>query len=1851
MTPERWQSVKEVFERAVELSTIAREAYLDVACELDREVRHEVESLLAADDKADDFLERPIASFDVDRLRHTPSGPEPGDTIDHFKIMRRLGCGGMGDVYLARDIKLGRKVALKMISPHLLISKKAAARFMAEARTTAKFNHPNIVAIYGVGEYQGSPYVALEYLEGQDLAERMAERQPSTPEALRFGLAIAEALGEAHRHHVLHRDLKPANVVIPTDGRLRVVDFGLAKMASPSPLPVADEAHGPNQRQHQKGQTGQSFLSGTPNYMPPEQWAGRECTAKTDIWSLGVLLFEMTTGQLPFDRAELSDLAEEICGESPAPTIDPLGEAPPELSDLIARCLDKDPQRRPSATEVAVALRDMLVTGRRGLLSSEGPFRGLLPFTERHAGLFFGREAEVAAFVERLRVQPVLAVVGPSGTGKSSFVQAGVIPRLKEQQPWVVIRIRPGARPFETLAGRLHHRDSIMVHSVSAPHHLSHQEADGHITIDEGDAASLAEQLQRSPGRLSLELRAIAEEQGVGLLLFVDQIEELFTLVDDEQLRRRFLAALCTAADDPLDPVRVIFAARDDFLGRLAMGPEAREALTQVTVLQRPDKAMLERAVRRPVETCGYHWDDPTLVDDMVAAVHDEPASLPLLQFAAQMLWEKANQDDGTMRRSAYEQMGGVEGAIAKHADGVLDGFSPAELWLAHELLLRLVTPERTRRAMSRSETLEGLPVEAQQVLTRLINARLVTVTRSRVANGEPTLELTHESLIHHWSTLASWIDENQGELTFVTEIRQAAELWKKRGCRPDELWTGDALREALCMAQRCSSRVPDNVRAFIAAASMRNTQKTRRRRFLVFAAMLALTAVALVLALQKGEADFQRDQAERGRIEADRQRAITAQQRAEALREAARAALAQRNTLEARAKLRLAMEIGDSQAARALWWQLHRDPLWWHKRLGEKAYGVAFSPDGQTIAVGSGDNAIHLLDVKTKTERILRGHQNQVLTVAFSPVDGLLASGGGDRSVRLWNHQTGRPLVVLNGHQGGIYGLAFSPDGRQLATASYDRTVRLWDVASGAQQRVLLGHEALVWAVRYSPDGRVLASGSLDRSVRLWDVTSGTPKRVLRDRRNPRGGVRGVAFSPDGRQLAAASDDQRLRVYNLQTGQIEHVLWQGYTEGIAPVSYSADGQWLASAGQDQEVRIWDPRTGDLEKRLRGHRGAIWSLQFSPDSRRLVTGSTDRSVRLWTLEVGQLNPVHASPTGPITRVAFSPDGRVVAAASNDRTVRLFAPRSGRPLMALRGHSDEVKALAFSPDGQLIASAGRDRTIRLWELPTGRQRRVLSGHTKPIWSVDFSPDSRSLASSSLDRTVRLWDVASGNVKRVLTGHRAGVTGVSFGPRGQRLASTGSDRVVRLWDVATGRQRRLLQGHQGAVYGASFSHDGKLIATGGTDKTLRLWDFDQGSRVLATVPGLLGRPSFHPDGRRIGAPASDGLARIWNLSTLDVLPLRGHRDEVNSLAFSPDGRLAATGSDDATIRLFDTDTGRPHWRAPVLLRGPPRLFTHQGWRELSSPRDSTDEDSTRATNHGGGGASLWAYGPRARQRLERHSRQGAQATGPDGTAILCIIADDGVELWDLVTDNRRLRHTQKKGFEQLVAIGTGCVARSATATWLLNRQDGRTQRLVTDGRPTALGANDDHGSNDRDASCEILLAAGEHVHVFDCQGRRLTRYEVGIGVSAVARTGPYLSVGYRDGSIELYPTSPSRPKPSFAFEAVPASAPARILNGPRGTVIVGYANGFIGLWNLTDGLLLAQGRLHGPVIHLLVENQRLYAATELGEDLTWDLSPLYRDYCPLLRELWREVDVIWQRGHAVTRPPPSAHRCSS
>jgi serine/threonine protein kinase len=805
------------------------------------------------------------------------AAPHAGVRINQYEMIKMIGEGGMGSVFLARDLRLGRRVAIKFLQSN---QPELTQRFLVEARTTARCQHDNIVVIYEVGEHNGAPYIVLEYLSGKPLTHltENSQRLPYT-RAVEIMCSILRALQCAHEQGIVHRDLKPDNIFITDSGTLKVLDFGIAKVLQQSQESQAEKGSGgvrmPSPLELATGSNASltrfGTIMGTLKYMSPEQWGiGIEIDHLTDIWACGILLHRMICGRHPLHPLDGNQLVVTAMLELPMPSMAEAAptDVPRELIQIVDRCLLKiKEQRWQSAGELLSAL-ELFLPGRRTatLQIDESPYAGLSSFQESDAGKFFGRNREVAAMVTRIRDRPLMAVVGSSGVGKSSFVRAGLVPALKRSgETWETLVVRPGRKPLEALAG-------IIAPMVATAANLADE-------VDE--QKKLVDTLRREPGHLGHLLRLRARRDSRRLLLFVDQFEELYTMVADPMERAAFTACLSAVADDATSPLRVVLSIRSDFLDRVAEDQQFVGELTQgLFFLGPPNREGLRDAITQPAEMAGFQFETADMIEDMLNHLETTPGALPLLQFAAAKLWETRDVARRKLTRQAYIGMGGVAGALASHADRVVADLGAQRTGLVRALLLRLVTAERTRAIVPIAELreLSREVGEIQRLIDQMVDARLLVVQTLEGGKGS-TVEIVHESLVQAWPTLRRWLDENQDDAALVDQLRVAARQWQQKGFDSGLLWRGESASEAKKFRVRYKGPLSDVERGFLDAVVSFELAQARRRRVAIIGGFTALSAIVvatmiLLVIIQKSRTEARDNFA---KAEISRKEAVTA--------------------------------------------------------------------------------------------------------------------------------------------------------------------------------------------------------------------------------------------------------------------------------------------------------------------------------------------------------------------------------------------------------------------------------------------------------------------------------------------------------------------------------------------------------------------------------------------------------------------------------------------------------------------------------------------------------------------------------------------------------------------------------------------------------------------------------------------------------------------------------------------------------------------------------------------------------------------------------------------------------------
>jgi WD40 repeat protein len=1207
------------------------------------------------------------------------------------------------------------------------------------------------------------------------------------------------------------------------------------------------------------------------------------------------------------------------------------------------------------------------------------PYRGLEPFEPEHARYFFGREVLTEILVERLRHDRFLAVLGASGSGKSSVVRAGVLPvlaqgKLPGSENWPVLVIKPGQNPQEALAGAL-------AATVSAAR-----------SAGAVDFARLQETRQEVQERLLREESALHElvaevvAQGSDdrrAVVVIDQFEELFTLCPFEQ-RQRFIDALLYAVGQANGHTTVLLTLRADFVAQCTAYPDLSDLIASHQVWVRAmDDEGLRASIERPIWLTGMQYE-PGLVPLILADVGREPGALPLLEDALWSLFEYCKAGDEVIEVREYREIGGVQGALAKRADDVYGTLTAEEQEYTRRVLLRLVGMREGQEATRRRAALDELitlseerdPVE--KVVQRLTDARLLTTTQDE-ETGQRVVDISHEVLIRGWPRLREWLEEGREDLLTRQRLREAAAEWERGERHESYLYRGARLAKVMEWRLAHEGELSDSERAFLDASveveeRAAREEEARRQRELEQARALAeeqrqraeeqartarrlrfLTAVlAVVFLLAVGGAVYALIQ---------RSYALT-QARLSLSRQLAAQAL---NSLDDRVDLALllsleANRISDTVEARgSLLEGLDYSPYlitFLHDHTAG-VMSVDFSPDGQLLASGGADGTIILWDVAARQslDQPLISHTGGVLSVAFSPDGQKLAVGGDDNVITLWNVTDGQPIgQPFTGHTNWVMSVAFSPDGQTLASGSADGTLILWDVVTGQViGQPLTGHTASVSSVAFSPDGQTLASGNDDATIILWDVVTG--QVIGQPLTGHTAGVWSVAFSPDGQTLASGSDDATIILWDVATGQPIGQPLTGHTNTVMSVAFSPDGKKLVSGSTDSIVVLWDIVNGQpTGEPLGRHGGPVLSVAFSPDGQTLASGSFDSTIILWDVAARQsLSQALIGHTGGGISVAFSPDGRTLASSSaGDATIILWDAATGQPMgEPLIGHTAGMWSVAFSPDGQTLASGGDDGTIILWDVTTGQPiGQPLVGHQRRVWSVAFSPDGRTLASGSCGQLdtglgagycdqgeIRLWDVDTRQpLGQPLTDHAGGVTSVAFSPDGQMLASSSDDQTVMLWDAATGQPLgEPLTGHANWVMSVAFSPDGKTLASGDANGTIILWnvvDRRQLDQPLAGRAQFVTSLAFSPDGRTLASGSADGTITLWDVVARQPLsePLLRHAGWVLSIAFSPDGQTLVSSSSGGTLVLWDVSL--ESWQACACRRAN-RNLTQAEW----------------------------------------------------------------------------------------------------------------------------------------------------------------------------------------------------------------------------------------------------------------------------------------------------------------------------
>ncbi|MBV9089785.1 MAG: TIR domain-containing protein [Mycobacteriaceae bacterium] len=1186
------------------------------------------------------------------------------------------------------------------------------------------------------------------------------------------------------------------------------------------------------------------------------------------------------------------------------------------------------------------------------------PYRGWEPLQDVDAAVFFGRDAQMLRGLDALRgmrrsgLETMFVVLGPSGTGKSSFLRAGLLPRLRrDDREFLLLDIvRPQRRVLTGDTGLAHALHTTRVSLRLQSPNLAQVKA----ACAGGDAERVRTWLLEAQ-RAACErlLDRAANAQAPTLVLPIDQAEELFgaDAGSEASVFLRLIADLAKANDGR---VALGFIAavtiRTDRYQALQTAPELTGMGSVLFDELKPmPRTQFKEVITGPAAraTEGGHAleIEPTLVNTLLDDCTEGGDTLPLLALTLARLYEDYASDGG-LDLSDYQSMGGMRSVVRTEIDGLLA--ANAEQRAAQLKLLRTafipwlatVNPDNDQ-PMRRVARWNDLPAESWPLLEKFVTKRLLM---KDTRDGYVVVEVALESLLRQWDDLARWLADEREDLKDADNVERAARAWQQSQQNDAWLLEGTRLTDAETLAAKPGFRDRlQPAREFLNASRRREQERV--------------------------EAEA-RHQAAELQAAKDRQQAAEALAAAEAeAREKAQAhaAVLRRRSHVLRAVLAVTLVIATAAVAGFVMAtkatdradQRTLDAL--RLRLTSQGQAMLAGVEGggdvrafQEILAAHRIDPIHLSSLLTAvvtrvdTTRVIEAG-GPIMDVSVSPDGHHIISGGADDTVRVWDINTGEPVgPPMTGQAGRVNNVALSDDGRHVLFGGADNTLRVWDADTGKPVGPPMPGVSDVMDL--SDDGHRVVSGGSDGTVRVWNADTAQP--ISAPMAGNTNNVSSVAFSNDGQRVVTGSTTGVVRVWDADSGQPISPEIAGHSGAVTAVTFNSDGHRAASGGADHVVRMWNADTGQpIAGPMIGHLNTVTSVDFSPDDGRVLSGSYDGTLRLWDASTGQaIGQPMSGHQGAVNGVAFTPDGHGIVSGGDDATLRLWDADMGSPTDAsLPTGPSMVTSATVSMDRHRIASGDKDGILRFWNADTlAAIGPAMNGHHGAITSVALSADNHRLVSGSADGTLQLWNTDTlAPIGPPMTGHRGAATSAVFSLDGRRMISGGADDTVRIWDADSGKPvGGPMTGHTGAVSAVDISNDGHRIVSGSTDTTLRLWDAASGQPIGSPMTGHTGavlNVQFGPDGQRVISRSADTTMRLWDATGVRPLggPMNGHALGTLPIAvsFAPDGQSITSVDSDPTRRLWPKPA---QWMWPSLVCSKlSQNMSHKQWRDWVAP----------------------------------------------------------------------------------------------------------------------------------------------------------------------------------------------------------------------------------------------------------------------------------------------------------------------
>lgn len=1192
---------------------------------------------------------------------------------------------------------------------------------------------------------------------------------------------------------------------------------------------------------------------------------------------------------------------------------------------------------------------------------SKHPYIGLRPFTRDETALFFGREQHTNELIDRLGQQHFVAIIGNSGGGKSSLVKTGLIPKLEAASlpnGWRIVDMHPGKQPFLALANGLL---TALEPELKAAY----------------TAETLAQRLCQDPLSLHGLLAAHPLPGNTPLLIVCDSFEELFSDVGQgaDLMANDFVNLLLASSQpspgnsgQPPHGIYVVITLRADFLGDCAQFAGLAEAINQgLYLLPRLNAQQLCAAIAEPAKVCGGEIE-PALISRLVDAAATHPDPLPLLQYLLMRLWDTA-ADKQHITLVDYENLGGLDHALSRHADEAYNTLNQRQQKLAKLLFSQLTGLDSQKRATRRPLTLRKLvqlsnktykevvtvlDVFRQSGRSLLVPPISLALTAETDANLNTVIDLSHESLIRHWQPLSAWAQAEAKHAETYRHWLEAAERWQRGEAAllpaPEvdraRAWLDD-FKPTVLWAVRY---LPHKTRSGHPSdpAAVAQGQDTDEQAYPLAEAELSLV-VEYIQQSQAAKQSLLGQQQQAQQCQLKQARLISAGATVGLLIAVALAVWAWQERQQAQtAKINAETgehlrtgELFQAQLTEAALLAKSEDYAGAKKVLQET---YALEKDIPAAQLRQRNLLASFSDMKGGgAEQVYQGAGVPLFAVAVSPDGHTLAAAGEHGAVVIFDVKTGKLLQRLQGHatEGGplnnsVLSIAFTPNGGQLISAGLDKKIIVWQRGSDN----LFGLKTSWWAadkvvaIAISPDGLSLASGD-DRNISLWDLATGKLKATLK-KHTLTIAEHGLSFSATGEWLASASFDGTAIIWQVASGKPMQVL-QGHTGHVSAVAFSADGKTLLTGSQDKTLRLWEVSTGKVLGVLNGHANRVLAVSFLGNGDTLLSSGADRSIRLWDGRSGVSLRLFQGHTSGVDDFALYA-GQLFS-ASNDGTVRRWALAS--PYQQTVDLSNKVpESAAISPTGNNIAVGFASGLLQLYSLP---DLQLLwaneKAHSGNIFRLSFNKEGDLLASAGFnDLVAKIWHISNNDVTEQQTfgGHTDVVYGVAISPDNQTLATASYDGTIGLFQLNTDK-KQFIQAHtqcqrNGCTEAVSFNKDGtKLLSNGHADRSIKLWDLQSHPPSLIKefpkASAELLWSSLSPDNQLISTAGREQVVTVINTQTQQAISLVGHEQSIFKSLFTPDSATLASVSGDATVKFWAIQQGNELFTL--------RLPTHSGY----------------------------------------------------------------------------------------------------------------------------------------------------------------------------------------------------------------------------------------------------------------------------------------------------------------------------